>query len=246
MARINTNAEVFKQLTAVGIFRDNPATAAGDTTIDTAVAAGDVVIPVASETAFALNDIVRIGSGDTLEDNIVLSTAAGELTLKMPVAYDHAVGEVVHERVRITVGAPDENGITVRTNAELQEVATAISLKPYLRQVIGMTSELEWSLLNFSLENLAAAAGIPETAITGAGTSTSPQSLVVLDTVVTSDENVTMWAQGLRQDDTTYEVHGWSVEMDPSQEVNLRAGQPALIRMNGSAKGVRWMSPALP
>jgi hypothetical protein len=247
--RINSKVEVFNLLTEVGLIRDATAGTPGSGLLTVAAIPTDVTVTLdTGEGAdFATDDLVRIGSDDKLEENVVLSVAVDVLTLKMPLAYAHAIGEAVVERARVKVGEPTEEGITARTETELFEVGIATSRKPYLRQIVGATSEISFSIVNFNLNNIAAAAGVPESSISGAGTAASPWALDLLDTLLGTEQNLSMYGQGLRQDGTTFEVQGWACDMDPAQEINLRIGEGAGVTLfNGQAQGIRWTSPALP
>lgn len=68
----------------------------GDTTIDSAVSAGDTTISVASESNFAADDVVCIYRNTPLmtdwdaEIGVVASTDTGQITLDNGVTYDHA------------------------------------------------------------------------------------------------------------------------------------------------------------
>jgi hypothetical protein len=249
MPRKNTNEEVFDRITKFGLIRDKPTAAGvGDSTLAAAATAGATTVTVQTGDGadFVQGELVRIGSGDLIEENVVESVAVDVLTLRMPVAYAHAIGEAVRERARVNIGEPSEEGVAVRSTADLNPIRVATSFRPYKRLLRGAEYIMETAIRNFSMENLAAAAGIPESNISGAGTTASPYALRLLDTLLATETNLTFYAKGLVVDGTTYEVQGWGVDVDPAQELQLRSGEGTPIRFSGSAKGIQWTSPALP
>lgn len=247
MARLNSPLEVFKQLTAVGLLRDSTDSDAASTTMDDAAAAGATSLPVTSESDFSQGMLIRIGSGDTMEENVVESTAAGSLTLRLPLLRAHSSGEAVVERERVELGEPSEDGVTVNTEGTVEELPIATSRTPYLRQLIAAAFQMTFSIVNFNLENLAVAHGAPETGITGSGTDSSPYALGLIDSVLNTATNISFWAQGVVQNGTTYEVQVFAVEMSASVSLNLRIGVGAgAIPFDAQGKGFRWTRPALP
>lgn len=248
MPRLNTNQEVFERLVAVGLLRDANGGTPASSTLATAAAKAATTIDVQTGDGadFTTDMLIRIGSGDKLEENIVASVATDTITLKMPLAYAHASGEAVHQRTRVIVGEPTDDGVTASWEAELTDVEVATSFRPYIRLRTGTTYNIEFAVVNFNLENLAAAAGIPEGDITGTGDATSPHQLLISDDTMLTDENISLWAQGVRVNGTTYEVHGFGIDIDPSQTLQLQKGGQTSIRFAGQAKAIRVISPSLP
>lgn len=245
--RLNTNQEVWKQLTEVGLLLDSDDSDAASTTMNAAAAAGATALPVTSETDFSQGMLIRIGSGETLEENVVESTSSGNLTLRMPLLRAHSSGEAVVERMRVELGEPTEDGVTVNTEGTVEELPIATSRTPYLRQLVAAAFQMTFTIVNFNLENLAAAHGAAESNITGSGTSSSPYALGLIDTILNTLQNASFYAQGVVQNGTTYEVQLFAVEMSASVSLNLRIGVGAgAIPLDGQGKGFRWTQPALP
>src|SRR4051794_23216008 len=107
MSRLNTNVEVIKDITQAGYIMD--ASGGGNSTLSVAVtaaqaaAATQLTITVASGTGFIAGDLIRMGSANLLEENIVDSIATNVITLRMPVLYAHAIGEACVERTKVVL-----------------------------------------------------------------------------------------------------------------------------------------------
>lgn len=225
MARRNTNAELWKRVSAVGIFRD---TSGGDSTTvaGTAPSAGDTTFDVASGDGsnYAADDYVRIGgAGDNLEVVKIEGVTTDTITTVSPLAFDHAVGEAVADVTSTTLGDITEDGVTQEVQPTRNEIASAIKYTPYGFLLARVNQRVSFTIENISKENLAAAFGKAES-FGGAGTSADPYVTHIRGEDVASEDVPAVWFTGVMKNGETFEVWCQDANLDPSKTINFVTG----------------------
>jgi hypothetical protein len=243
MARAGTNIEVIKDITQAGYIMD--ASGGGNSTLTVAVtqaqadAKTQVTVTVASATGFLAGDLIRLGSANLLEENIVDSIAANVLTLRMPVVYAHAIGEAAVERIKVPLGEVLPGTFKVTPNATYNQIKTDTTKGVYITLYTDAMFTANVSIINHSLENLAFAHGLGEgtTVITGAGTTASPRRLVLTTQNLMQLQNISLYCVGHRSDGVTQEQQIWSVDLTPNGDRTYATGTgvPAPITAIGRA-----------
>ncbi len=244
MARLNTNIEVPKDITAGGYISDQ--SGGGSTTLTVAVtqaqadAKTQLTVTVASATGLAAGDPIRIGTGNLGEENIIDSIASLVLTLRMPVCYAHATGEAVVERSKVIVGEITTDGFKVTPNASYNQVKTATTKGVYVTLYTDAMYTAVMSTVNHSLENLAFAHGVGEgsTAITGALTTASPRRLVLTTSNLMALQNISMFVIAHRGDGVTQEVQVWNCDMTPTGDRTYNTGSGVPVPITGIGRAV--------
>lgn len=238
MARANTNTEVFNQLEEAGYIRDKSGGAS--TTLSAATAVGAVSITVASATGIAVGDLIRIGTGNLLEENIVGSTYTTGTTipLAMPAVYAHAIGEACVEREKVDTGEVTTEGVKVSTTPNFTDVKTATTRGTYVRLLTDADFQFNWSVVNMSLDNAATAHGIAETAITGAGTTISPYRLAITTQSLMALQNVSVYMVGTLYNGRRHELQGWNADLTPTGDRMFTSGQGSPIAFAANVRAV--------
>ena len=207
--------KVLKQLSQVLLVRDSTGTF-GSTTIGAAGAAkGQTVIPVPSTTNFGLNDLVRVGSGETMEIGVVASFVANtSITLADNLTYDHVPGEAVVEQTAWDLGDVTDGGVDVNGNAQTTDVGVATKRLAYtiLNGYTDLTAA--FGLPSPALYSLCAALGIDFAKITGAGTAASPYALVTDGSEISGAQNQSLIAIGVAMDGSVLRVELWGIDVD--------------------------------
>lgn len=248
-ARLNTKAEVWKELSRVGIFYDVPAGAS--TTTDAAHSAGDAALSVTAETGFDVDATgiadtawARIGSGEALEHRKVLASAAGSLTLDGPgLMRAYISGVAVVEQVKRNIGHVAEGGIQLDVAPEFFELNSATFAGNLVRRITTIPQDVTIPLLDISMANLALAAGRDEeTAIEGAGSATDPYRVSWLTTLMGQLQNIGIFAEGIREDGTFLEMRFHSVNIDISKSMTFARNAATELAFAGRADGgVEWL-----
>jgi len=245
MARKNTNEELWLEISAAGVYRDEATP--GESTLASAVSAGatDVDVQTGEGANFATDDWVRIGSGGGFELAKVLSIATDTLTLYGAVAFDHAADVYIGTMEKVDLGAVSEDGITRDTSVERTEIRAATQATPYATLVANVNQRLSWNLLNHSNENVLMALGMDEAAITGTGVAADPYIIDVIANDMGSVINHALWFTGALKDGTTFEIQGWGCDFDPNQTLNYLRGQAVLLPIAADVQHIRYYNPAI-
>lgn len=246
MARLYKNAEIFSHVSEVGFMREATGTH-GDTTLSANAAKGALSLTVTAITNFADGDYIAIGApGDTQEIGQISGAPAGNtINLRSALAIAHLSGEEVFEVTRTKLGDLTDDGVDVTWGEGDFNAITAATKRGAVAYLVGHASQLlEFSILNTNPENVAAALGIPETNISGAGTAANPTRL---DTA--PDDFVTALAAawyftGIRKDGSTVEIQAWGVDVDPNtgaQKFTRGQASPIRFRLRPTA-GIRYLA----
>lgn len=217
MTRLYKKAELFSDLKEVGYMREAPATH-GDTTLNAAFAAGVSAITVAAITNFSDGEYFLIGTNETMEIAQVSGAPSGNtINLRSPTAYAHASGEVVKEVARTKLGDITDDGVDCTpAEGDFNLIPAATKRGPVGYLMGHMAQLIEFGVEHLNLDNVAAALGIPETAITGSGTPTAPHSLNILPDNFSTAIDAAWYFTGVRKDGMNVEIQAWGVEIDPS------------------------------
>lgn len=218
MARKLNNAQLWNALGTVGVMREKTSTH-GSSTLDGAHAAAAATITVIAATNFGDGDLIRIGSGNTMEVHAQVGAPAGQvLTLQNPLEYAHASGEVVVELAKTVLGDTDDDGVSSDAEGDFAAVYGATRRMVLAFRGGHHAPTISFNLREFALENLAFALGMTEASILGAGSAVDPYRLVqnpekfglALDQIV--------YFTGVLHDTVTnLEVRGWGCEVDWSK-----------------------------
>lgn len=247
--RLNTKAEVWKELSRVGIFFDVPSGAS--TTTDAAHSAGDSAVSVTAETGFDVDATgiadtgwMRIGSGEDLEHQKVLSSAAGTLTIPAGgLLRAYASGVAVVEQVKRNIGHVAEGGIQLDVAPEFFELNAATYAGTLVRRITSIPQDFSMPLLNLSLANIALAAGRnEESAIVGAGSATDPYKVSWLVDNMAAISGLGVFAEGVREDGTFLEMRFHSVDIDISKSMTFARNAATELGFAGRADGgIEWL-----
>lgn len=235
--RLNTSAELWKQLDEAGIIVDTPAGASQ--LVDTDAVKGDVTLVIDAAGTFVVGDLIRIGSGDELEVNEIDTLVTVTITLMTGLAYDQAIGQPVVEQEKRNIGHVAEGGVTMDATEETFEVAAATSAKVLVERTTGVTQRITWPGLNWSMRNAAIAVGMDEDAdILGTGIATDPFVLRWIADEMNSFLNASMYFQGVREDDKIFEMRGWNVKFDLNRSATFARNAAAELPMGGNVKAI--------
>lgn len=241
MARLNTNAELWKALTQFGVNFDSTGSPLS-TTLSAAEAVGQTTISVAAVTNGVAGDYVRIGDDANYEVAQIEATAAGPaFIMKSPIAYAHDSGEAVVEINRTDLGDVSDDGVSVEAIADRERIdfATQRHFGDYnIRHTdFRITANLE----NLSPENMATVMGIADSKVLGAGTTADPSVTDWTPDDFDTIDPVNLWARGTLGNGQTVEVQFWDARIDPSVTMQLARGQDAPIQMTFNTRHVRWL-----
>lgn len=232
---MSAKQKVLDRLDKLFLVRD--AAAGGDTTLDGAAAAGQKVVPVTSDTGFAVGDTVRVGDGEKLELGVVASVQAGvSITLADNLTYDHEIGEDCVEQTVYDMGDVSDGGVTVTGNGETTDILSAMRRLVFAIANGYVDLTAEFSFPTFTLPNFAVALGMSFGSVKGAGTASSPFSLASDGNEFGEEKNQSLIAIGLTEDGAPIRVELWGVDFDYTGiSVQLRRGQAAPISVKAVA-----------
>lgn len=249
MPRLNKKAELFSHLTEVGLIRARAA-GGGSGTLGANAAKGALVMQtVATPTNFDDQDLVIVGTAESMEIAQQVGVAgANTINIKNGLARAHAAGSTVVEGERTILGDMPDDGLSlVLADGEFNAIMAATQREPVGYLVGHIAQMAEFGILNLNPENLCAALGMAESAISGAGTPASPTKLDLHpDDFASATGDLAFYFRGIRKDGLNIEVQLWGVEVDPtalSQALQFARGQqmPTPFRVRPTA-GVRWLS----
>jgi hypothetical protein len=241
MARLNTSDELWTAVSSAGFLRDET-TSPGDSTLNGAANAGQKVATVNSETNFAIGDIIRVGSGNTMEIGIIDTLTP--LTLESNLAFNHADAEVVKEQERVDLGDISDDGVTRESSVERTEIRAATQAGTYATLVTNATARLGFNLLNHNLENVLFALGIDETGISGTGVAGDPYIADINPDNFNELTNIAIYFAGSLRDGTDIEIQGWNCDFDPNATISYLRGQAVSIPFAADVQHIRYLSPS--
>lgn len=244
MARLNTSDELWVAVSEAGFFTDETAGTPGSTTSDAAYSAGDTVISVTSEANFGAGDLIRVGTANEMEIQIVESTAAGSITLESALAFAHVSGIPVVEQQRVNLGDISDDGVTRESSVERTEIRAATQAGVYATLVTNASARVSWNLLNHSLENVMFALGMDESNISGAGSAADPWVADINPDNFNELTNIAVYFTGSLRDGTTFEIQGWNCDFDPNLTITYLRGQAVSIPFAADIQHLRYLSPS--
>lgn len=231
MPRLNTNAEILHRLTEVGIHDDR--SGGGSSTLSSLANAGAGTISVASSTNFATNDFIRI---DRTEYNQITNiTGAGPFTftLKRNLEFAHASGAPVVETIDVPIGEVSTDGVMLDSQTEETPLKVGTQRGVYLYVPGATEQKFVFTMMNFSLENVAEAFGINPTTITGAGTSGSPYILTLNPANFGTQPERQWYFLGIREDAQFVRCEFWrSKVFAPQTQIKVTTGEAAPVPIN--------------
>ena len=210
MPRTKTKGELWRELRFLYVLRDG---GTGNTTLNAAPAKGALSITIASGTGFANGDRIRVGSEDLIEEHVIASGGGTTtLTLQTELHRAHAIGEAVVERTQTDLGHLNDDGVVMTAPGDHNPVTIGTRALTWA-YLIGHTELVySFSIVNWNLENLATAFGIPENLILGAGSSGDPWRLVLDPTDYATQANQSFAFEGIRHDGSTIRGEAWAAE----------------------------------
>ena len=245
MPRLNKKAELFSHLTEVGVMREASGVH-GDTTLSIAAAAAATVLEVPATGDFTAGDYVMIDAAESMEIAQVDIQSPTQLKARNGIYRAHPVGTPVVEVVRTILGDLTDEGVQLAlAEGDFNAILSATQREP-VGYIAGHIAQMaEFGILNLSPENLCAALGIPESAISGSGSAAEPTKLDLMPDAFASEADAAWYFRGVRKDGMNIEVQLWGVEVDPtalSAALQFARGNPVTtpFRLRPTA-GVRWL-----
>lgn len=240
--RLGTAAELWDFLSEGGIIRDQTATP-GDTTVATASVPGALNLLVASETNFSVGDLCRVGSGEILEVFEIEVAGVGDLTLKSPLEYGHAIGETVFEQLKVDMGHISEAGVTLSVSEDVFEVRASTSPLVLSRRTTGIDETISWEGINILPSNLAAVFGIDDANVFGTGVAADPYGMRINPNNLNELKLTSMYFTGVREDGDIIEIRGWNCRYDLNKTSTFARNAVAGLPLSALVKTVemlRW------
>lgn len=235
--RLNTAAELWKQLDEAGIIVDTPSGASQ--ALASAEAVGSTSLTLDAAGTFAAGDLIRIGSGDELEVNEIELIVTVTITLMTGLAYAQLAGAAVVEQEKRNIGHVAEGGVTMDATEETFEVAAATSAKVLVSRTTGVEQSIAWPGLNWSMRNAAIAVGMDEdNDILGTGVVADPFVLRWIADTMNSFLNASIYFLGVREDDKIMEVRGFNVKFDLNRSATFARNAAAELPMGGVVKTI--------
>ncbi len=241
MARLNTNAELWKALTQFIVMIDSTATPLS-TTLANAIAVGGTAANLTSATNASTDDYIRVGNDAIYEvAQLEGSTTAG--TTKSGFAYAHAAGLAVVELRRIDAGDISDDGISVSSVADRERIDVSTQRHAYDWNVRHTDFEITANLENLSPENFMLVQGILDSSVTGAGTTADPDVSDWTPENFDSIDPIHFAARGTLGNGNTVEVQFWDCRVNPTATITLARGQDAPLQLVFNPRHVRWLNP---
>lgn len=244
MPRTYSNRELWNRLSEVGAFRDK--SNGQSTMLDAAASKGDASFTVAAGGSITQDMWLRIGTGSAAELVKVKSVVGTTITPYAPLAFDHANESAVQEVERVKLGAIGEDGVSAPEFAGDFNAVNAAQQRATYGFLIGHTDGImRFSLIDYNLENIALAFGLPETAIAGSGTAQVPYRLMLNPDDFGALSDHFFYFTGIRKDLTSIEVQAWRTDVNFNRAITHQTGQPAPIQFEVHAQAFAIYSPAL-
>jgi hypothetical protein len=206
---------VIKQISTVHLLRDQ-LTSPGNTVLQSAFPSkGDTTIDVAAITNFADGDVIRIGSGETLELAEINGTPAGNtITVLEPLSRDHPTAEPVVEQYAADLGDVSDGGLTLSWAGESQDIFVATQRLVYATLNGFVSATMEFSFPGTSVHNFAWAVGASPADVKGSGTSAAPYAFTSDGTEFGNESNMSLVVVGTTMDGTIVASELWGVDFD--------------------------------
>lgn len=220
MARLNRNGELWAKLTQAEFIRDKTGTA-GSTTLSAAAAAQAVALTATAITNFGVTDEVRVGNGEASEIvKLHASTAPSGSTITLdaatPLQLAHPNGDTVREVSAAVVGHIDAGSAQVSHDGQTEDVFSDMS-QLYFGALTGhLGLMMEFGLLGFNAENLAAVLGMLESRVLGSATSGDPQTLTLLPGRFREEDSIAIRLTGALKNGDVVTVTAMGCELDLS------------------------------
>ena len=230
-----SSADIITQVDNVGFILDAD-TPDPDTTTDAAHSRGDTAISVADEGGAADGDLVRIGSGDTLEIGVVASATSGQITLDQGLFYDQPSGVAVVEQVKVNAGHVEEGGVDFNISEDIFEAGAATSAKTLVRKTVRITQGITWPAIQWSALMFDRAFGIPDVSFDGSGTATAPNRSAIASDLVKTVTFASVYVECTTEDGDSVEFQGWNLTPDLNKSWNISRNSVASITMGGDVK----------
>jgi hypothetical protein len=225
MARLNSTTEVVHDLRSVGFYADSGTA----TTLDTDEAIGQTALGVASEAGFSANDVLRVGTNGSICDvGVVASTATGTITVDHGTIYAHSSGAAVTKLTFTDMGHTTDAGVTIEWSGDETELNVGTQVGTYLYMGGSVSVGITFSLVNVSMENLLAAAGIPES-----GVLTSPAGANLDPATLATDTKKPWRIQGLDDGGSTVTFYLFAASVAvPNFSLQYTTGSAMEVQMN--------------
>lgn len=234
---LKTSAGLITQVDAAGVIVDT-AVSDPDTTTDAAHNAGDTAINVVAEGGTAAGDLIRIGSGDTMEIAEVASAAVGVITIALGLTYDQPSGVEVVEVEKLDLGHVAEGGVDFNVSEDVFEAGAATSAKTLIRKTTRITQAVTWPLLEWTANAFARAFGIPQSAILGDGTEGTPWRIALASEQIKSVTNASVYVECTQESGQIVEFQGWQLTPDLNKSWNVSRNSTAELPFGGDIKTI--------
>ena len=241
MARLNTNAEIWGNLTLFGIMTDS--TSGLSVTATTTAAASGSTFGVSATATASTGAYIRVGPAGGAKVAQIEAGTTGAVTLVSQLGEAVSTGEAVVQLVRTDLGDIQDGGINNDIQADRNRIDAATKRHRYAWHIPHTDYVLSVGLLNLSWENLLVAMGIPEANVHGAGTAADPDVADWLPENIDTISPVHFYAQGSLKDGTTLEVQWWDCNFDPAKTFSMARGNEAPLEFAFSARMQRWIKP---
>ena len=241
MTRLNTNAELWKNLTQFGAMFDSTSSPL-NTTLSATEAVGQTELSVVAVANGVAGDYVRVGNDGNIEVAQIEATAAGPaFIMKSSIAYAHSSGGLVKELTRTDLGDLSDDGMSVEVVGDRERIDLATQRHYGAYNMRHTDYRVTVNLENLSPENMAMAVGVPDSNVTGAGTTADPSVTDWTPDNIDSKDPISFWGRGALGNGEVVEVQFWDCRIDPSKTVQLARGQDAPMQMSFNARHVRWL-----
>jgi hypothetical protein len=167
----------FDVVTGYHLFIDTP-TGGGNTTVNTAAAAGQNTVVLASATNFAVGDDIRIGSGEDAELHRIATLVTNTVTTERPLLFPHPVGDPVVEMSALDLGVPEADGVRFNCSVESTDVFSAIQKLAYGTLIGYGDLTMSGRYMAVTADIIALALGLPRSSVLGNGTAAAQTGAV--------------------------------------------------------------------
>lgn len=213
---MGAKSKVIKEVSAVYLTRDKTGTF-GSTTLTAAAAAGAGTLTVAAITNFAVNDVIRIGDGETMELAVIHGSTAptgSTITLAANLVFSHLNGSAVREQTAYDIGDPTDDGVTVGYTGETSDINVATKRLPFAVRTGFVDGEMSMSFPQVSMYTIANAVGALLTKVTGAGTAADPRQFITDGNEFGGDSNMALIVVGTTYEGGIIRAELWSADFD--------------------------------
>jgi len=232
-----SSADLITQVDEVGFIQD-AASPDPSTTTDAAHTRGDTAISVTAEGGAQDGDLIRIGTGDTMEIAVVASATTGQITIDQGLEFDQPSGVPVVEVVKIDAGHVEESGVDFAVSEDIFEAGAATSPKTLVRKTVRITQAITWPSIEWSSNLFARAFGIPQSALDGTGTATDPYRAAVNSDLIKTVTNASVYVVCTTEGGDIVEFQGWQLTPDLNKSWNISRNAVASMLLGGDVKTI--------